>query len=393
MTPWRRRVARRARELWAWAAGPRDARRLPRLVDYLRATPYLSYQGWLGHANLGDELMFLAATELFSPVPVVAGPRAVPPELRARARLLGGSWLGAGVVLGGGTLIGCPGEEHLDALRVAADAGVPSFVFGTGVRDPAFWGDRHPAGRSDPWRRDRLASAARVTVRGPHSAALVAALGLPRPRVVGDLALATCHPREDRAPTGVIGLNLGAHDRIWGDPERLFDAARGAAETLLARGHRVAFVPLHPIDVALGERLDAALCHPGFARWPLETRSPRRLVARIGTLDALVGQRLHAAVLGMGSAVPTLALAYNPKGLDLAASFERPDDALRTDEATAAIIVERLDALLGDRAAVTRDLADRARAFVSLQRREARAILAAAGVTAPTPPRVRAPAR
>jgi polysaccharide pyruvyl transferase WcaK-like protein len=323
-----RSIARRTRRYADLLFGDRTGRRLPRLRDYLRPTPFALYAGYVGHDNLGDDAVEQAIVGLLGDLPLVRA-RRTPVELRLRRRLVPGSDPLV-FILGGGTLIGTHGE--CAPLERELARGVPAVTFGTGVRDPAFW-----SGPEDRLALERAVAAVRrcrrVTVRGPRSATILADHGVPDVDVIGDPALSIV----DAAPlirrTGRVALNLGSQDRIRGAPHTLLDAVTGAAVDLRDRGHELVLVPMHRLDLAPLRALAARL-GPGVSLWR-DYLDVDATVALLAGCDLVVGQRLHAVVLAFAVGVPAISLAYNPKCDDFMASFDLGDLALPTDRATA----------------------------------------------------------
>lgn len=329
--------------------GSRRAHRLRSWRDYLRPQPLAGYIGWLGHGNLGDEGLYEAFKVLFPALHFVAyGDE--PVELAAYGKLVQeGGRLHRAVFLGGGTLAGSVGYrlrmEH--ALR----RGNRLVAFGPGVLDPHFW-------MSHDWDGDygeemrrwavMLRDAVHVSVRGPHSAALFAEHGLPDVPVIGDPALSICEPRPAGRPrTGVVGVNLGMHGRIWGNQAEVDAAVTSVVRTLLARGLRVEFIPMHDIDLAIGRRLQGELGAAGFSLWTRH-RDAAATIARLREYDFVIAERLHAQVFSSGAGVPAVALEYRPKCRDYMASLGMERMCVRTDQVSPAALLERVDEIEAD---------------------------------------------
>ena len=116
-----------------------------------------AYYGFLGDRNFGDELVFESAKKLFYPNILLPVRRKMPLLQAFYAKACKGRI--AGLVVGGGTLIGPLWErEFFESLVELAK---PVYVHGTGVRENIE--------RSDGWKH-MLSGKVYGGVRGPHSA-------------------------------------------------------------------------------------------------------------------------------------------------------------------------------------------------------------------------------
>ncbi len=327
--------------------GSRRFRRFRTAGSFPRPGRVAGYLGWLDDGNLGDEALFESFLELFPSLEIIRADLPPPVELSLWAALRRRR-LQDFVFLGGGTLIGH--DWFLDRLRLQRRRGHRAVVFGTGVSDPA--APEKPTGMGaglQAWAAE-LSTCAYVGVRGARSARLLADAGLPGVEVVGDPAIclaeapATAPPFQAR-----LAVNLGFHDWMRGDADALILEVGRTCRTLLARGWRVDFLPLHRRDVEMGLRLRREPGLTGLPMAPLDGVSS--LLSRLLSYDVVLAQRLHAAVLATASGVPTLSLEYRPKCAEYMESIGalrhcRPTDGARADE-----LVDRLEALGRDHAA------------------------------------------
>ena len=256
------------------------------------------YVGWSGRGNLGDDAIFDAVRSRLIPADLVEVPL-YPKEVGAflacgdRAALRT-----ARPLLGGGTVIGRMNwRVHLRTALLLARSR-PAVMVGAGVEDPAFSG-RHSFGSERELRRWRrvLESFDRVTVRGPRSQELLAAVGISS-EVVGDPALLLEPVRVVDPDDRTIGVALGFGDDLWGhSQDEVVDAVGGAVRELVTRGWRVRFF------VVNGEDHDHAVrCAQRAGLDPLRTEflpatEPAVFLEHVGRCTVLVGQRLHAVVL------------------------------------------------------------------------------------------------
>jgi len=346
---------------------------LRRPSDYRRALerqrPQLRYVGWLGHKNIGDEILFEAfREEIFTDCLVV------PYEDFSLLSAMASPRRTTAVVLGGGTLINDAG--HLRPLQQAQRGGQPFFVFGTGVSDPDYWRQYPGARRVDVkgW-LDVLAAASYVGVRGPRSCEWLRSHGISHAEVIGDPALSIQQPvRLNADGSPVLGINLGTHDPVQGVAGADFVAAVALIKAVLQRGWKVRYLAMHPIDQGVGDRLKGVIDDPAFQLPPFDPHSGS-MVRKIAACNYVVGERLHITVLACAVAVPNLSLSYQPKCLDFLESIGREDLAVKTDDVTGALLIERLDWLQSIGPGVSEQIRTRCDTLRALQQQRAREVV------------------
>jgi polysaccharide pyruvyl transferase CsaB len=192
-----------------------------------------------------------------------------------------------------------------------------------------------------------------ITVRDAASQAVLAEIGVRRPRAVlsADPSLLltpewSTAAEAERARWGegaVFGLAL----RPWGRGEAI-RAAADAARILAARlGVRWVLLPMHPPgDLAVAEALAAYLGRAAVvARTPL---APREMLALIGSLDLLVGMRLHALLFAASQGVPIVPVAYDPKVDALARDLGEPTP-VRASAVSAGDLAHAIEEAAADR--------------------------------------------
>ncbi len=190
-----------------------------------------------------------------------------------------------------------------------------------------------------------------ITVRDATSQRVLAELGVRRPRTVlsADPSLLltpdwSAAAAAERARWGE-GAWFGLAMRPWGSGDAVRAAAAAARLTAERLGVRWALLPMHRTsDLAV---CDALAAHLGEAATVVRAPfGPREMLALIGTLDLLVGMRLHALLFAAAQGVPIVPIAYDPKVDALArdlgaptplpASRMHPDEIIRAIEAAAA---------------------------------------------------------
>ncbi len=260
----------------------------------------IDYIGWIGHANLGDEVCLAAIQDLLGRKRRVALRPTHDPTSSV-------------VVLGGGTLL--YGADFLKAAERAVRRGARLYVFGSGVDlqlPIEQWGERK-------LRWSRLLRAARfVGVRGPRSLEAVRQLGIPMARVIGDpgLAIDVPTPANGQRQTDLVLLNAGSDAPPPGGVRRLLDECGRLVKGLFAAGYRVEYVAFRSNDVERARPLVERY------RLPVIPAHGPSVLEAVSRSRFLVGTRLHAAVLAAACGVPPVLLGYHAKHRDFAASID-----------------------------------------------------------------------
>ncbi|WP_110318981.1 polysaccharide pyruvyl transferase family protein [Mycolicibacterium moriokaense] len=291
------------------------------------------YIGWHGRDNIGDDAIFDAVQ---SQLPGVRLDDL--PHYGASAVLSAFSpkFRGSPLVLGGGTVVGRSSWRRVVARGLKISGASPGFALGVGVEDPEFQGIASCSG-NDELRRwiSVLRRFRSVSVRGPRSAELLADAGYDA-KISGDPALML--PPPDAAPEeGVIGLNMGFGDDLWGhDPHRVAEAVSIALRTLSKRGHRLVGVLMNPDDEIWTRRAFDGIADSRV----VVPNNPAQAAQLFSSCTTVIACRLHAGILAALSATPVVALEYQPKCRDFARSIGNDEYLLRTDVFSADDVVQ-----------------------------------------------------
>jgi hypothetical protein len=335
---------------------PGNVRRSRRLATAV-ASP-IGYLGFAGRGNAGDDAILLAHRRSLPTLDLGLLPLEWERETLALLGRIRRRRLHAGVLVGGGTVVG---REAWRRRLELAQRGCPGPVLftGVGVEDPAFQGER-PHSSDDELSRwaEILGAAAHLTVRGPLSAQLLRDLGIEAPQVSDPaLLLGPDRPWGASVRPKLLGLNIAdPEDQYRGTGSRVFDACAGAVRTLLRSGWSVRLLAFTRSDLILARAFRQALdgrvqIFPGF----LDVDG---LLSAIEQCDVLVGQRLHAVVLAAAVAVPALAVDYRPKCRDFQLSIGRGDWTVSTLDVSAELVVDRVTRLHEARSEHARHILD-----------------------------------
>ncbi|BBY65222.1 polysaccharide pyruvyl transferase [Mycolicibacterium helvum] len=222
-----------------------------------------------------------------------------------------------------------------------------SYAIGVGVEDPGFVGHKSGSDKDELKRwLPILSEFSTVSVRGPRSAELLSDIGL-SVEVSGDPALLL--PRPDVvAEDGLIGVNIGFGDDLWGhDPAMVVEEMSRAVSQLSAQGYRFVGILMNRDDRRWTERalrnVPAEIVHPADAS---------AAASELARCSVVIASRLHAGILAALSETPTIVLEYQPKCRDFALSIDDERSLIRTDEVNSATVVDRVGSALADSVAI-----------------------------------------
>lgn len=296
-----------------------------------------------GTENHGDEALLWIIRELLAPeIEVVTAPG--PCDL---------------ALLGGGTLLN-QSPWLIDEFAAALDQARCGAVLGTGVGDLFFWGNHFAR-----W-RPLLERCRWIGVRGPDSLALLQQHDIERAELIGDPYLWLHAPVKREPIPRLLGVNLGCtHEALWGGDDADLLAQVGAAlRSLRDRGWRFAWFSVWSKDLPLLDGVRRAVDAAG----PLyDVRAqPLEAYAALAGCALFLGEKLHANAMAAVAGVPFLALEYQPKVRDFAASIDMGAWVVSTAERDPQALARRLLALEAARDAV------RARMIAARNRARAR---------------------
>ena len=305
--------------------------------------PLVAYLGWHGRGNLGDDAIYDVVRSQLPGATFVDMPCLPNEMIRAVATGLNRSLRRSTQVLGGGTLIGRRFWRRLVTRGMALTRSGGTYAIGVGVEDPVFLGRNSGSEKGELKRWAPILSEFRtVSVRGPRSAELLSGIGL-SVGVSGDPALLL--PRPDVVPEdGLIGVNLGFGDDLWGhDPARLADEMSAAVKQLSSQGCRFVGILMNPEDKRWTEMALKDIAADIVL--PVDAGAAARELARC---SLAIVSRLHAGILAAVSDTPVISLEYQPKCRDFALSIDDERSLIRTDELSSVAVVDRVTEALAD---------------------------------------------
>jgi len=304
------------------------------------------YIGFLGHGNLGDEVLYHAIQGIFAGKFVLHAPESIEHFIGRVDQYRPIS----AVFLGGGTLIG-RSDGYLFRLRAALKAlpTLKAVVFGTGVVDVDLW-------RSFGVEKDTAAWCAILercdflSVRGPLSKAHLQSWGFTKPiHVIGDPAMWYALPQVlPKSGEKRIGINLGpSKGYIYGrDEQRVLEFGAQLLRRLDREGWNITLFPTTAADVAYLQQAanDAGITaqlHRAFLDRDKTLKAMRRQ-------DVFIGEKLHSVVLANCAYTPAVMLEYRTKCRDYMQLTDQESLTFRTDRLNLDEIYEALETLYGD---------------------------------------------
>jgi polysaccharide pyruvyl transferase WcaK-like protein len=311
--------------------------------------PLVSYLGWHGRGNLGDDAMYDAVRAQLPTAKLLDVGHLPRERMRDIASGRNRQARRSHLLIGGGTCLGRSNWRTVVSRVMSPSGAQQRYAIGVGVEDPGFGGYRSHSGADElaKW-VPILERFDEVSVRGPISAELLSDAGLDV-RVSGDPALLL--PRPQAQPSdGLIGVNIGFGDDLWGhDPDAVVAETASAVAQLVARGHTVVGILMNPDDEPFTKRalqgIEAPLVLSATAAEAAEV---------LASCSAAIVTRLHAAILAALSGTPVVALEYQPKCRDFAMSIGDETSLIRTDVVRAGAVVDRVDAVCADSAGIRR---------------------------------------
>ncbi len=266
-----------------------------------------AYYGYLGDNNFGDELVFESAKKIFEPNILLPVRKFMPVSLRFFCYVFKSKF--AGVVIGGGTLIGPFWEQRffLSLLNLKK----PVYVHGTGVHQDIDC--------TQEW-MTVFRGAVYGGVRGRLSKDNLFPV-YPPIKITGDAAFAffdkTYWDQKADGQKNVI-VNMGTHFDYEGQDFSRIELKK-FIKYLIERGYNVQFLPLHLIDNQLGTQLKSE-----FPEVVL-LEQPNNFIDALSVFQNCsfaIGERLHFTVMAILAKSPFVSLNYGKKHEDLLQSIE-----------------------------------------------------------------------
>lgn len=312
----------------------------------------LSYFGWIGKNNLGDEAIYAANSELFSNYKLI-NQKYIDSEQAAAALFPGGTILPK-VSL----------EWSLDELPEST----PRIGIGVGIKNPDFWNRRFAfidlshhlrySRHSDLLRNrglryllapisyfsehfeasdhylnesefENLKNFSFLGVRGPISSKILEEKNVPHD-IVGDTALILEPDEYHNEQSNSIIITLRDGGEKWTSDTTYRKKVIKFCKHF-ENEYKFVFLPHTPSDIPLHLTMSNKVANSEFIDCCSYTDIPRAINI-ISESDLVIGEKLHANVLSACTHTPFLSLEYQDKNKDFALSIGKEEYNKRIDE-------------------------------------------------------------
>jgi hypothetical protein len=342
-----------------------DVAAASRLIRKERLAPYI---GLVGYRNLGDELLFQAHQQLFSPHKLE--PYRQDTILVERLASFVSRPFCTHAILGGGTLI-YSGDAWLSKTEHLLSQGASMFCLGTGVESDEFVDKRHESLKKR-WQK-ALAKFAFVGVRGPKSKEALEKDGFRNVKVMGDAALSLT-PETVSTPISreIIGINFGhvPGNPMWGDPAKYKKEMAAIIKQLIHMGHKVYLLPVWNRDIPSNQELMRDVDHSDCSLVEAHETTAEYFNA-VRQCDLFIGQKLHATVMAIMNRVPSMMIEYRPKCMDFMESIGLSAYVIKTSDLNLKSFMYKFDELQRRHAGLKSQIEDRILGFKRLQYQQA----------------------
>lgn len=104
---------------------------------------------------------------------------------------------------------------------------------------------------------------------------------------------------------------LGVYLRNWKVENAFFEKVKDILNWFSDKGWEIVFIPMHyPEDVQVSKKMSDSL--PGSIIYS-GNRLPQNILDFTGTMDYVIGMRLHSLIMAAAAGVPYMGLSYDPK--------------------------------------------------------------------------------
>lgn len=261
----------------------------------------ITYVGWVGHDNLGDEALYQSNKKLFNPY------RLVPDNNKQHSKI---------TLFGGGTLL-----PYWSRLVMPNKY---NYAYGVGVRNPSFWE------KTDPFiNQVKNFNFRFLGVRGNTSKKLLRDWGIDS-KVIGDPCLLLSSSTRERE-NKKIAINVGSDGLVWGGgQERVFVEVAKLCKVLKRDRYNPILIAFSKDDVPHIKEISKITNTNMFEGW----RSTKRTLDLIASSYILIGERLHSIIFSAATHTPFISLEYRPKCQDFAETVGFEKYCIRTDKMT-----------------------------------------------------------
>ena len=263
----------------------------------------ITYVGWLGHGNIGDEALYPSNRKIFSSYRLVPGNRI------QHSRI---------TLFGGGTVL------PLRALSIMPNR--YNYALGVGVDNPRLWGDL------DRFLIERIKTFnfRLLSVRGNISRKILESWNI-KSEVVGDPCLILRPDSYKRKEESLIGINVTTPRGFsLRDEQRIYRETMKLCKLLKKEGRHLVLIPFWKKDISYIKKISKEANIDILENWT----NIQHVLNFIASCNLLIGEKLHSIVFSASACTPFISLAYKPKCLDFVESVGFKEYAVKTNEMT-----------------------------------------------------------
>ncbi len=322
----------------------------------------ISYVGWGGYNNVGDDAIFLATKQLLSGFELVDPNENIDPDA---------------TIYGGGTLMP-PNPSETNQIQNTYSA-----TIGVGVKQPEFRNQKFAPidlgyyfgimGQRELLRNkfvkyalkpmeylsdsvvihtdhiydyqfDIMRGFDRLGVRGPVAKETLDLYNVDC-EVVGDTALILEPNKYHTEKTNKIGITLRGGGYKWSDDNQYINVVIDVLESLPDK-YEFALIPFAPEDIGLHINLEKRLPNAVYKDYCSYQTDVQGILDEYAKCDVVIGEKLHASVLAACTYTPFISLEYQRKNEGFSRSIEMDRYNIKIDELDKKWLHEQLGSLL-----------------------------------------------
>jgi polysaccharide pyruvyl transferase WcaK-like protein len=206
-----------------------------------------------------------------------------------------------------------------------------NYAYGVGVTDPNFfryqYGERALGFYRLAVKKTREFNFRALGVRGERSKELLREWGI-ESEIIGDPCLLLRPSPFESRRQDMVAVNIGSEplEPWWGRNGFIAEEVTKFCLFLKKKGYSIVLVSLSDRDLPYIHRISDEAGLP-----ILKKSGVQSLLDFVSTCYAMVGERLHSAVLSAAAFTPFISIAYHPKCMEFAESVDFEELVLRAD--------------------------------------------------------------
>lgn len=285
----------------------------------------ITYIGWVGHHNLGDEALYSVNQKIFDSYHLIPS--------CARRRRKDWKQYSKITMFGGGTVF-----PRWPSFILPNEF---NYAYGIGVRNPSFWGD-FPSFLIKQIKKFNFRY---LGVRGNISKKILKKWGL-NSEVIGDPCLLLKTSQLMKKEDTRIAINVGSDSQIWGrNRERVLIEITKLCKNLKKGGYNLILIPFNTQSLKYIEKIANITKTNVFRDW----QNIQAVVDIIGSSCVLIGEKLHSLVFSAATSTPFISIEYRPKCYDFVESVGFEQYNIKTSEMTYERIMRMLNEIIINR--------------------------------------------